>query len=118
MGKANVTIDDQLRRLARQAQQELGRTLMARARRGGQAVLADAIARWPVDTGRSRASLHLIDAPDRVGGEIGIEDRVWYVPLIHGGATWNELVVGPMGRVAADVSRNSGPEIIAALKVS
>jgi hypothetical protein len=103
-GRATVTLDDGLERIARRAIDEALPGVLELLEREGAAVLEDARAQWPVRSGRSRDGLAVRTVLDLGKGEVVVEivNAVEYAPWVrpaawYGSTTaWARLVRDPM----------------------
>jgi len=104
-GDVTVTVDDGLRRWVESLLEETGGVVYERIERDVRAIFDEAVARWPVKTGRSRDGLRTAVLLDR--GAARVEGQILalvpysvYIKSVKGGLqgknAWQSLVRGPM----------------------
>lgn len=119
-GSVTVEMSDTLDRLAREAIDRVQPGLIAELTRTAQQVHANAVRRWPVRTGTSRAGLTWYLAISEGGTEIravvstGGVPYTWYIrpqTLYNGNTGWNEWVQRPMRAAGPELAKVLGPII-------
>lgn len=115
-GRASVTLDHDLQRAMESILRETHGSVVHALEESADQVYQDALASWPVKTGKSKAALEqsLRVSSDRV--EAHISNPVEYVYYIRGKAqggksTWTKLVRTPMRKAGKRLVKELGPEI-------
>jgi hypothetical protein len=121
-GRAMIDMDDTLHAMVERAVRRSNPRLIDRLEGEAADLHEDAVADWPVKTGRSRAALDhglRLPSPDKIEAFVGVDtskaDYVYYIRE-DGKSTWHERVRKPGRERARKLAEALGRDMLVAIK--